>query len=163
MKKTTLIFALLVMAISFASNAQDNQGLLKHPANPKLIAVVNSADWCPVCKANGPRFGALAMPYAARGVSIYVNDLTNETTKAASKSALENAGIYEAVTTIPRKGIGHLLKSCGLAKDKRKLTEVSGIATFINPETHKQLKQLSIAGSDDAMKATIESLLKQKL
>ena len=29
------------------------------------------------------------MPYAAKGVAIYVNEPTNDTTKAASKSALQ--------------------------------------------------------------------------
>ena len=33
-------------------------------SDPKLIAVVNRANWCGVCKANGPRFGALLTPYA---------------------------------------------------------------------------------------------------
>ena len=160
MKKLKSLFAILLMASSFVSNAQDNQNVPKQSENPKLIAVVNRANWCSVCKANGQRFGELLMPYAAKGVTIYFNDLTNDATKAASKLALQNANVYEAVTTRPRKGMGHLLKSCGLAKNKKVTTEASGIVTFINPKTHKQLKQLSIASSDEEMKSTIENLLK---
>ena len=159
MKKLKSLFAILLMASSFVSNAQDNQGIPKQSENPKLIAVVNRANWCAVCKANGQRFGELLMPYAAKGVTIYFNDLTDDTTKANSKLELEKASVYEAVTTTPRKGMGHLLKSCGLTKDKKVSIEASGIVTFINPKTHKQLKQLSISSTDEEMKSTIENLL----
>lgn len=153
MKKLKTFFAILLMALSFVSNAQDSQH------NPKLIAVVNRANWCAVCRANGARFGALIMPYATKGLSIYMNDLTNDTTRATSKLELEKANIYDAVITIPRKGMGKMLKSCGLVKDKKQSSLPSGIVTFINPNTHKQIKQLSISTSDDEMKAVIDKPL----
>jgi hypothetical protein len=158
-KKVRSVLAILFMAISPVSNAQDNQSMPKQLENPTLIAVVNRANWCTICKANGERFGALIMPYTAKGINIYMNDLTNDSTKAASRFALQKANIYEAVTTLPRKGVGHLFKSCGLAKDKKLKTEASGIVIFINPKTHRQLKQLSIASSDEEMKSAIENLL----
>jgi hypothetical protein len=160
MKRLKTVIAILLMATSFVSNAQDSQDIPKQPDNPKLIAVVNRANWCAVCKANGERFGALIMPYAAKGLNIYMNDLTNDTTKAASKLELEKANVYDAVITIPRKGMGKMLKSCGLAKDKKQSSLPSGIVTFINPKTHKQIKQVSIASTDEEMKTTIENLLK---
>jgi hypothetical protein len=160
MNSVKSILAIVLVATSFVSNAQDNHSMSKQSENPKLLAVVNRANWCAVCRANGARFGALIMPYTAKGINIYMNDLTNDTTKATSKLELEKANIYEAVTTIPRKGIGKMLKSCGLAKDKKQSLLPSGIVTFINPKTHKQLKQLSIASSDEEMRTTIESLLK---
>jgi hypothetical protein len=160
MKRLKTVIAILLMATSFVSNAQDSQDIPKQPDNPKLIAVVNRANWCAVCKANGERFGALIMPYAAKGLNIYMNDLTNDTTKAASKLELEKANVYDAVITIPRKGMGKMLKSCGLAKDKKQSSLPSGIVTFINPQTHKQIKQLSIASTDEEMKTIIENLLK---
>jgi hypothetical protein len=159
MKRLKTVIAILIMVTSFVSNAQDNQGIPKQSDNPKLIAVVNRANWCAVCRANGERFGALIMPYAAKGLKIYMNDLTNDTTKAASKLELEKANVYDAVITILRKGMGKMLKSCGLAKDKKQLSLPSGIVTFINPKTRKQIKQLSIASTDEEMKATIENLL----
>ena len=155
MKKIKLIMTTAVLAISFISNAQ----LPEHSANPTLIAVVNSASWCTICKVNAARFGAVLMPYAAKGVNIFMNDITNETTKAASKQDLEKAEVYAAVTTIPRKGMGKMLKACGLVKDRKQTQEVSGIVTFINPKTHKQVKQLSIAEPDEVMIKTINSLL----
>jgi hypothetical protein len=159
MKRIKSLFAMLLVATGFVSNAQDNQSMPMQPGNPGLIAVINSAKWCAICKANGERFRALIMSYTAKGVTIYMNDLTNDTTKAVSKSELEKANIYKAVTTIPRKGMGKMLKYCGLVKDKKQLSEVSGIVTFISPKTHKQLKQLSIASTDEEMKSAIEKYL----
>lgn len=159
MKKLKTVFAILLMATSFVGKAQDQPSMPKHSENPKLIAVINRANWCRICKENGQRFGALIMPYTVAGVNIYVNDLTDETTKASSKVELEKADVYEAATTIPRKGMGRMLKSCGLAKDKKMSTDVSGIVTFVNPKTHKLMKQLSIASTDEEMKSTIDNLL----
>lgn len=161
MKKLKLIFTLLVLATSFASSAQDG-AMQSNQSNAKLIAVVNRANWCMVCRANGERFGALLMPYTAKGVKIYMNDITNDTTRAASKTVLENEGIYKAVTTVKRKGMGKMMKSCGLARDKQSEAMASGIVTFINPATHKQVKQVSIALPDEEMKKTIDKLLNYK-
>ncbi len=163
MNTLKLFIVLIGLTVPVAGYAQAQSGMSPRPSNPRLIAVVNRANWCGVCRANGPRFGALLLPYAAQGVAIYTNDLTNPTTKAASETELQQAGVYEAVTTIPRKGMGKMLKACGLLHDKKQLTDVSGIVTFIDPKTHKQLKQLSIASPDAEMKATIDNLLKQAI
>ena len=157
--KSVAFLSFLLLVTSFPGHAQRNQSPPASSSDSKLITVINRANWCTVCKANGQRFEALLRPYIAQGVSVYINDLTNDTTRAVSKLELQNANVYKAVTTRPQKGIGHLLKSCGLAKDKKR-TEVSGVVTFIDPTTHKQLKQLSIATPDDEMKVTIENLLK---
>ena len=155
MKKAKLFFATLLVAASVSSYAQ----MPAHTANPKLIAVVNSATWCGVCKANSTRFGALLMPYSAKGVNIYLNDLSTEKTKEASKQALEKDDVYDAVISIPRKGMGKALQACRIVKDKKQSADVSGIVTFIDPNTHKQLKQLSIATPDADMKNAINDLL----
>jgi hypothetical protein len=160
MKRLKTVIAILLIASSFVINAQDSQSILKQSDNPKLIAVVNRANWCAVCKANGERFKALIMPYAAKGLNVYTNDLTTDITKAASKSELEKANVYDAVITTPRKGMGKMLKSCGLANDKKQSSLPSGIITFINPKTYKQIKQLSIASTNEQLKTTIENLLK---
>lgn len=132
--------------------SQENQ-------SPKLIAVVNRANWCGICKANGQHFGEILGGYASKGLSIYVNDLTDGTTTEASKKTLQEAKIYDAITTIPRKGMGKMLKYCGLIHDKKQTNVVSGIVIFINPITHKQLKQESIAMADADMKSLIDNLL----
>ena len=155
MKKVKSIIAVILMASGFGSHAQTQE----QSANPKLFAVVNRANWCGVCKANGARFGAVLMPYAEKGVKIYMNDLTNETTKEASKQELEKANVYETVNTIPRKGMGKALKACHIVKDKKQTQDVAGIVTFIDPVSHEQLKQVSISLSDEEMNTIITKLL----
>lgn len=159
MRNAKQFIVTLLVASSFGSFAQ----IPERTANPKLIAVVNRANWCGVCKANAERFTAVLIPYSANGVNIYINDLTNEKTKAISNQELEKDNVYEAVYTIRRKGMGKALKSCGVIKDKKQTTDVAGIVTFIDPATHKQIKQLSIAASDVEMKKTINKLLNSAL
>lgn len=163
MKTLNVCLVIVGLASSFAGNARNNRETTAQSPAPKLIAVVNRANWCGVCRANGPRFGALLVPYATQGVTIYTNDLTNSTTKAVSEAELQKANVYEAVTTVPRKGMGKMLKACGLLHDKKQLSDVSGIVTFIDPKTHKQLQQLSIASSDEELRSTIDNLLKKSL
>ncbi len=158
MKKVSSVIIAAVFIGSFSSRAQERQ-VPSAASNAKIIAVVNRADWCNVCKANAQRFGATLMSYSQKGIQVYLNDLTNDSTANVSKAALEHAHIYEAVTTTPRTGMGKMLKSCGIVKDKKQATQASGIVTFIDARTHKQLKQLSIASSDGLMKNTIEELL----
>lgn len=155
MKKVKLFFAAAFFAASVSGYAQ----MPAHSANPKLIAVVNSATWCGVCKANSERFSTLLMPYSKKGVNIYLNDLSNEKTKEASKQQLVKTGVYDAVVSIPRKGMGKALKACRIVKDKKQSADVSGIVTFIDPVTHKQLKQLSIATPDAEMSNAINNLI----
>ncbi len=156
MKKGKLFIAALLLAISFNSYAQ----MPAHLTESKLIAVVNTADWCRVCKENGARFGAVLTPYASNGVNIYLNDLSNNSTKVASQEVLEKAGVYKATTTIPRKGMGKMLKACGIVKDKKQKADVAGVVTFINAKTHKQVKQVSISIPDAEMQEIITNLLK---
>lgn len=156
MKKVKSILVVLLMVTGLGSFAQ----MPESSSNPKLIAVVNRANWCGVCKANAERFSQVLLPYSSKGVNIYLNDLTNETTKAASKSELEKADVYETVNTIPRKGIGKALKACRMIKDKKQTQDVAGIVTFIDPVSHKQLKQISISVPDDEMNTVITKLLK---
>jgi hypothetical protein len=160
MKRVKVMLTILIMATGFAANAQDNRSIIPPPVNTKLIAVVNRANWCAVCRANADRFAAVIMPYTTKGVNILFNDLTNDTTTAASKVALQNANVYTAVYTVKRKGMGKAMQSCGLAKGKIQSTIPSGLVTFINPTTHQQLKQISIAVSDKEMKQVIDQLLK---
>ncbi|MBI3235954.1 MAG: hypothetical protein HYZ42_18290, partial [Bacteroidetes bacterium] len=84
---------------------------------------------------------------------------TNDSTKEASRQELEKANVYETVNTIPRKGMGKALKACHLVKDKKQTQDVAGIVTFINPVSHKQLKQISISVSDEEMNSIITKLL----
>ncbi|XZF15492.1 thioredoxin domain-containing protein [Chitinophagaceae bacterium MMS25-I14] len=127
--------------------------------SPRLIAILNRADWCAVCKANEPRFEKLLTSYAAKGIIVYLNDVTNDSASAASRKTLQAAGVYDAVTAIPRKGVGKILQYCGLAKDKKQSDLTSGTVTFISPATHQPLRRESIAVTDARMKSLIDNLL----
>jgi hypothetical protein len=97
--------------------------------------------------------------YAAKGVKVYMNDVTDTTTAAASKKILKDAGIYRAVAKVKRKGMGKMMESCGLKKTKHSDARTTGIVTFINATTHKQLKQINIAIAHEEMKTTIDNLI----
>ena len=114
------------MATGFVSNAQNE--------NHKLIAVVNTADWCIVCKANAKRFNANLMPYTAKGLAILLNNLTNDTTMAVSKTVLENAGVYQTVYAAKRKGMGKMLQSCGLIKGKTTNCRLQELSLLLVPD-----------------------------
>jgi hypothetical protein len=155
MNRLKVIITACLLTASMLGLAQEKQ----INQTVKLIAVVNQANWCAVCKANGQRFVELINSYSSQGVSVYFNDLTNDTTTQASKKILEKEGLYDAVITIPRKGMGKMLKACRIIDDKKQTTLASGIVTFISPVSHRQLKQESIAATDIELKKIIDNLL----
>ena len=157
MKRKSAFLVFVLMASFAAASAQESTSTAT-----QLIAVVNRADWCTVCRANGDRFAAVLMPYATRGVSIYINDLSNDSTTATSAAELQKQHIYQAVYAGRRKAAGRLLQSCGLVKPKTQSFIASGLVSFIDPVTHNQLQQTSIAVTNDAMKAIIDNLLKKQ-
>ncbi|MGS0748767.1 hypothetical protein [Halpernia sp. GG3] len=84
-KKIGLVIILTMIGM-FTAQAQNNA---------KVIAVLNKADWCPICKANGPRVEKDLMPMMMQNkdLQFVVNDLSNDKTKAVSNAMLAKAGI----------------------------------------------------------------------
>jgi len=159
MEKLKLMSALFLMAMSFMSFGQETGGEQSTAVETKVIAVVNRANWCSVCKANGERFGNNMMPYAAKGLAIVINDLTDETTIAKSKADLKKSSLYKLIYETNRKGVGRLMQVCGILHGKNK-NMATGIVTFIDAKTLKVLSETSIATADAEMKTIIENLLK---
>jgi hypothetical protein len=159
MKNLKLITALFLMVMSFVSYGQETSSTQSTTDEIKVIAVVNKANWCAVCKANGERFGNNIMPYATKGLTIVMNDLTNETTIAKSKADLKKSSLYKQIYKTNRKGVGRMMQVCGIVHGKEK-TMASGIVTFIDAKTLKVLSESSIAITDAEMKTIIENLLK---
>ena len=59
-------------------------------SGPSVLAVINKADWCPVCKANGPRAMADFMKFNKDGnIKFISNNLTNDQTKVQSAVELK--------------------------------------------------------------------------
>jgi hypothetical protein len=125
-------FAVLITVMSvFAANAQN--------ANPKVIALVNKASWCPVCKANGPRFEKDIMPMVMgnKDVQMAMNDLSDDNTKAASKAMIDKAGIASFC-------------------EKNTAT---GMLYFLDAKSKKLLSKVSLADSDEQIKKAYEKAL----
>lgn len=123
MKKTTIksilvTFVLLVgSSIFFSASAQTKA------AAPKVYAVVNKADWCPACQANGARVMNEVMPACKNfKVKFLANDLTNEKTVAASATELKMNKVYNAV----------------------KETKLTGLILLVDAKTKKVVKQISV-------------------
>jgi hypothetical protein len=159
MTKLKFLSALFLMAMSFTCYAQETNGKQSTSTEIKIIAVVNRANWCVVCKANGERFGNTIMPYATKGLAIVMNDLTNDTTIAKSKAELKQSSIYKQIYKTNRKGVGRMMQVCGIIHGKDK-SMASGIVTFIDAKTLKVLSATSIAITDAEMKTIIDNLLK---
>jgi hypothetical protein len=159
MKSVKLITALFLMTMSFMSYGQEASPTQSTTVEPKVIAVVNRANWCGVCKANGERFGNNIIPYATKGLAIVMNDLTNETTIAKSKADLKKSSLYKTIYETNRKGVGRMMEVCGIVHGKNK-SMASGIVTFIDAKTLNVLSEASITITDLEMKIIIDNLLK---
>lgn len=123
---------LLITAMGvFAANAQTK--------SPKVIALLNEASWCPVCKANGPRAMKDLMPMLMKdkNVMVVMNDVSNNATKAKSKPMLENAEIY----TFAENHIA------------------TGMLYFIDAKTKKWLASISIANPDMQIKMVFKKAM----
>ncbi|QSW87217.1 MULTISPECIES: hypothetical protein [Flavobacterium] len=154
-----LISAYMIMAVSFLSYGQQTKGNQSTAVETKIIAVVNKANWCSVCKANGERFQNNIMPYTTKGVAIVINDMTDKNTIEQSKENLKKSSLYKQIYKTNRKGVGRMLQSCGLVDGKNK-SMVTGIVTFIDAKTLKVVNETSIAATDAEIKTIIDNLLK---
>ncbi|MEO6894233.1 MAG: hypothetical protein ABI136_04300 [Ginsengibacter sp.] len=129
MKKLICALA-LVMGFTFAASAQ---------AQPKVIALLTKASWCPVCQANGPRFMKDVMPMVMKNkeVKMVMNDLSDKKTTTMSKDMLEKAGIYDFAEKNP----------------------ATGILYFLDAKTKKPISKVSLAESNDKIKEAYQTAL----
>lgn len=123
----------LVMGFTFSASAQN--------ANPKVIALLTKASWCPVCKANGPRFEKDIMPMVMKNkeVKMVMNDLSDDNSKAMSKGMLEKAGIYKFAEKNP----------------------ATGMLYFFDAKTKKLLSKVSLASTNEEIKQAYQTAFKK--
>jgi thiol:disulfide interchange protein len=120
MKYVKSIFAALLFTVVLSIGAFAQSA-------PKVIAVVNQADWCSVCKANGQRaLGAFMENNKDGEISLVVNDVTDAETKKKSAFELKKLGITKAM------------------KDY----EATGVIYFFDAKTKKPITQITVANSD---------------
>ena len=98
------------------------------------------------------------MQYTSKGMTVIINDLTNDSTIEKSKATLKKSSLYRQIYKINRKGMGRMLQGCGFIHGKNK-SMASGIVTFIDAKTLKVLGETSIAITDTEMNKTIDAFL----
>jgi ABC-type Na+ efflux pump permease subunit len=109
--KSFILFVLLTISTSIHAQTQ-----------PKVIAVVSKASWCPTCMKNGERVtNEVLSKVDTSKITVVENDLSDKGTKEKS---LEK------------------LKALGLEKGKFKST---GLITFVDATTKKVLSSVNIS------------------
>ena len=105
----------------------------------KVIAMVNSASWCGVCKANDQRIMENVMPAFMMNSDflIVMNDLSDKDSKARSKADLEKAGVYDIAQKEKKTGMIHL----------------------INPSSLDIIASISVSESDDNIRKAFREAL----
>lgn len=125
MKKVKSIFATMILALLVS-------GTLMAQSTPKVIGVINKADWCSVCEKNGERAMAALMAGNEDGATTFVsNDLTDDKTKKASIETLKKYGLEQALAPLKSTGVAYFYNSetkalvgqVSLAKPDKELTE----------------------------------------
>jgi len=117
----SMLLALVVIigsSVFFSANAQSK------PTAPKVYAVINKANWCPVCQANGERVMKEVIPTCKDlKVKFVANDLTDATTIAKSTAELKKNKVYNSVKEI----------------------KSTGVILLVDAKTKKIIKQISVA------------------
>jgi hypothetical protein len=115
MKKVKSIIATAVFAVVFSIGAFAQ-------TEPKIIAVVNQAEWCSVCKANGQRAMGVFMENNREGtITLVVNDVTSAETKKKSATGLSTNGLTDAMKNYKAAGVLYFFD----AKTKKPITQVT--------------------------------------
>jgi hypothetical protein len=109
--------AIIGSSVFFSAKAQSKT------SSPKLYAVINRADWCPACQANGAKVMNEVVPACMNlNVKFVANDLTNEQTIAKSAAELKKNNVFHAV----------------------KETKTTGLILLVDAKTKKVIKQISV-------------------
>jgi hypothetical protein len=121
---------LTVILITFSATAFAQKG--------KVTAVLNHANWCSICKANGERaLGTFTTNNADGFFALVPNDISDNASREKSKP-----GIIKA----------------GLGKSEQALSGTAGIISFYDSKTKKLLGQISVAHSDEEIIATLKAV-----
>ncbi|TVQ09102.1 MAG: hypothetical protein EA361_15835 [Bacteroidetes bacterium] len=105
----------------------------------KVIAVVNHADWCGTCKANGERAMTVFSEFNPDGtIQFVVNDLTNDATKKASAKTLKEHGLYKAM------------------EEKRK----TALVYFFDAQSKELINEISVGKSNEEIASAMKTAQK---
>lgn len=117
--KTSLLLAILTSAL-FAFMPSKT---MEHPAESKVIVLINHADWCPVCKSNSTRVKTEVVSKFSENASydIILNDRTNKKTVQASSGICKKSGIDDFAKKNKSTGTIYFIKST----DKTLISKIS--------------------------------------
>jgi len=112
-------------------------GFAQHQA--KVIALLNKASWCPVCKANGARFEQHILPIIQHNKDIVmgVDDLSNAKTHDMSLKNLKKLGIEQ------------------FAREN----QATGMLFLLDARTKQLINKVSLAESNEKIQHTIDEAL----
>ena len=120
--------------------------VLNAQTNTKVVAVINRADWCHVCQANGEKMMKEVMPvFENSGIRFIMNDLTNDATTEKSKELLKESKVYEAVKSNTYTGLvllvdaetGKLTGKISVAEPAQKIIETLKMSAMKEPMKDK--------------------------
>lgn len=140
MKKLIVVVVALIafgnVAVSQTKKVDQNQTKVE---TAKVIVMVNTATWCPVCKANGSRVkqNVISKYLNNNKCEIVVNDLSDEDTKATSSEKCNKAGILNVANN----------------------NKSTGIIYFINSITKEVIAQISVSKTDEEIIKAFEDAI----
>ena len=110
--------------------------------NAKVIALVNKASWCHVCKENGPRVEKDLMPMMMqnKNVLMVVNDLSDDKSMKDSHPMIEKAGITSFA----------------------KANKATGMIYFLDAKNKKLISKISLARSNEDIKMAFMNAVSKK-
>lgn len=123
MKKLQLVLAIITFfTISTSAFAQ---------SNPKVIAIVSKASWCPACVQNETRIMEDILPKVNQNkVQVVANNLSDATSKTASAKQLLDLGLNKSDF------------------------ESTGVITFVDAKTKRKISSVKVGKStSDILKA----------
>ena len=128
MKK--LILTLFTAIITFTAFTA-----FKPVEDAKVIAIVNKASWCSICKAHA---GRTVQTFTENNKDSFfkflVNDITNEESKKASRPEIAKAGFEKVLDGSPG----------------------AGVLSFYDAKTKKMLAQVTVANTSEELIATMQ-------
>ena len=99
-------------------------------SDKKMVIVVNKADWCHVCQANGEKVMKEGIPvFENTNISFVMNDLTDKTSKKNSRASLKEMKVYQAV----------------------KMEEQTGLLLLVDPASGKTVEKISVSEPADKL------------
>lgn len=120
----TMFVAFLAFSFTTLLASVQTQSKQTKEIEPKVFAVINKADWCPTCQANGSRIMSEVMPACKNlKVKFLPNDLTNNQTITKSGEDLKKNKLTAAVEPV----------------------KSTGVILLIDAKTKKLIKQISVA------------------